>query len=304
MAEEILTPKTTDEQKEVDFSNYKPLELNLGVFWTAKGLGDKTSLSFNYVRDYLKFNFSMITDDGKKEQLSKKFRLAEGYKIFTALNTILADRIAALNHFVESGAEGVPNYSEYPEDAFVFPTHYFDKTKGEDVQTGKIVITTVPVNGVNRICIKGYSETEMLQIRVVFYDEFNDKIARVSAKSVADGGDIDFYRLVNEVKQALNKTFEYAAADKTELIEDNTYDVVRIEIKAVSQYGNVLPYDNSVVKVSTNGKVDIIGPKDIALIGGQRAVWVKTNGSKGEAIVTLESDTLGIKEIKVKVDKK
>ncbi len=214
MAEEILTPKTTDEQKEVDFSNYKPLELNLGVFWTAKGLGDKTSLSFNYVRDYLKFNFSMITDDGKKEQLSKKFRLAEGYKIFTVLNTILADRIAALNQFVESGVEGVPNYSEYPEDAFVFPTHYFDKTKGEDVQTGKIVITTVPVNGVNRICIKGYSETEMLQIRVVFYDEFNDKIARVSAKSIADGGDIDFYRLVNEVKQALNKTFEYAAADK------------------------------------------------------------------------------------------
>ena len=117
-------------------------------------------------------------------------------------------------------------------------------------------------------------------------------------------GYIDGKKVIENEKGAVSEAKLYAAADKAELIEDNTYDVVRIEIKAVSQYGNVLPYDNSVVKVSTNGKVDIIGPKDIALIGGQRAVWVKTNGSKGEAIVTLESDTLGIKEIKIKVDKK
>ena len=54
----------------------------------------------------------------------------------------------------------------------------------------------------------------MLQIRVIFYDEFNDKIGRVSAKSLIDGGDIDFLRFILEVKQALKKTFEYAAADK------------------------------------------------------------------------------------------
>ena len=215
MAEELVLSSGNKPQGEQrDFSSYKPLELNLGVFWTAKGLGDKTTLSFNYVRDYLKFNFSMTTDDGKKEQVSKKFKIAEGYKIVYALTAILADRIATLNKFVESGAEGTPNYSELPEEPFTFYSHYFDKTKNEDVKTGKLTISTVPVNGVNRICIKGYSETEMLQIRVVLYDEFNDKITKVSALSVSDGGDIDFYRLVNEVKKSLNKTFEYAAADK------------------------------------------------------------------------------------------
>ena len=213
-AEEFPVPKSDNQTKEFDYSNYKPLELNLGVFWTAKGLGDKTTLSLNYVRDYIKFNFSMITDDGKQEKLSKKFRLSEVYKIVTAFDAILADRTAILNDFVAKGAEGVPNYSELPEDGFTFYTHYFDKSKNEDVKTGKITISTVPVNGVNRICIKGYSETEMLQIRVIFYDEFNDKIGRVSAKSLIDGGDIDFLRFVLEVKQALKKTFEYAAADK------------------------------------------------------------------------------------------
>ena len=213
-AEEFPVPKSDNQAKEFDYSNYKPLELNLGVFWTAKGLGDKTTLSFNYVRDFLKFNFSMTTDDGKKEQLSKKFRIAEGYKIAYALSAILADRIATLNKFIEDGAEGVPNYSELPEEPFTFYSHYFDKSKNEDVKTGKITISTVPVNGVNRICIKGYSETEMLQIRVIFYDEFNDKITKVSKLSYADGGDIDFYRLKNEVEKSLGKTFEYAAADK------------------------------------------------------------------------------------------
>ena len=221
MAEEFPVPKSDGQNNTPDFSNYKPLEVNLGVFWTAKGLGDKTTLSFNY----LKFNFAMTTDDGKKEQLSKKFKISEGYKIVNALVAILADRIATLNNFVASGAEGKPNYSELPEEPFTFVTHYFDKVKNEDVITGKITISTVPVNGVNRICIKGYSETEMLQIRVIFYDEFNDKITKVSALSVSDGGDIDFYRFVNEVKKSLNKTFEYACADKIyqAIINKNSY---------------------------------------------------------------------------------
>lgn len=216
MAEELVVSNGNrpQNQEKGDFSNYKPLELNLGVFWSTKVLGDKTSLSFNYLRDYIKFTFNMVTNDGKKETVSKKFKLSEGYRIANALRTILADRIATLNTFVESGAEGVPQYSVYPEEAFEFKAHYYDKEKGEDVTTGKITISTVEVNGVNRICIKGYSDTEMLQIRVVFYDDFNDKISKVSAKSVADGGDLDFYRLVLEVEQSLKKTFEYAAADK------------------------------------------------------------------------------------------
>jgi len=197
-----------------DFSNYNPLEINLGVFWTAKSLGDKTTLSLNYVRDYVKLNFSMTTDDGKKEQVFKKFKLSEAFVIANALRTIIADRLATLNNFIESGAEGAPNYSELPEDGFTFHTHYFDKQKGEDVTNGKITISTIPVNGINRIVIKGYSETEMQQIRVVFYDDVNDRLRKVSQASIIDGGDLDLYRLGMEIEQALKKTFEYACADK------------------------------------------------------------------------------------------
>lgn len=95
----------------------------------------------------------------------------------------------------------------------------------------------------------------------------------------------------------------YAAADSTELEEKDTYDVTRVEIKSVSQYGNVLPYDNSVVEIKTNGIVDLIGPKTVAMIGGQRAFWIKTNGKEGKAVVTLTSDTLGKKVLEFDVKK-
>ena len=102
----------------------------------------------------------------------------------------------------------------------------------------------------------------------------------------------------------MNSKSLFVKADKNYLIEDETYDVVRIELKAVSQYGNVLHYDSSVINVETNGIVDVIGPKQIALLGGQRAVWVKTKGLSGKAVVRFTSDDIETKEIEIDVKKK
>lgn len=95
-----------------------------------------------------------------------------------------------------------------------------------------------------------------------------------------------------------------AKADCNTLVEDATYDVTRIAIRAVSQCGNVLPYDNSVVKITTTGPIEVIGDKDIALIGGQRGVWIKTTGQSGKATVTLSSTKLGTKTLEFEVIKK
>lgn len=117
-------------------------------------------------------------------------------------------------------------------------------------------------------------------------------------------GYINGEKVAQTEKGAVCEATLNVVADKTELIEDDTYDVTRIELKALSQFGNVLPYDFSVVKVSTNGIVEIIGPKDIALMGGQRAVWVKTVGKSGKAIVTFTSDNFETKQIEINVEKK
>ena len=105
-------------------------------------------------------------------------------------------------------------------------------------------------------------------------------------------------------KGAMTDSHLYAKADTKSLIEDETYDVTRIEIKALSQYNNVLPYDNSVIDIETNDVLDVIGPKAVALIGGQIAFWVKTKGVSGEGIVKIHNAKLGDKEIKINVIKK
>ena len=53
----------------------------------------------------------------------------------------------------------------------------------------------------------------------------------------------------------------------------------------------------------TNDVVDVIGPKEVALMGGQIAFWVKTKGKEGKAKIKISNDKLGTKEIILDVKK-
>lgn len=110
-------------------------------------------------------------------------------------------------------------------------------------------------------------------------------------------------KVIETEKGAIYEKKLYVKSDRDSLIEDKTYDVVRVVIKATNQFDNVCPYDNSVVRVKTNGIVDIIGDDTFALIGGQRAVWLKTNGKSGIAQVVIECDGKS-QTIKLNVEKK
>ena len=79
-------------------------------------------------------------------------------------------------------------------------------------------------------------------------------------------------------------------ADRDKLSIGDTYDAVRIAVKMCSQTGNTLVYDNSVIDVKTEGDVKVIGPSRFALIGGQRAFWVRTTGGAGGAKVIVSCE--------------
>lgn len=65
-------------------------------------------------------------------------------------------------------------------------------------------------------------------------------------------------------------------ADSDELIISNTYDVTRVTLEAVDQYGQHKPYCFDAFQLETNDCIEIIGPKQIGLIGGQYAFWIKS----------------------------
>ncbi len=104
-------------------------------------------------------------------------------------------------------------------------------------------------------------------------------------------------------KTAVNELDFTVKADKTELVEDETYDVTRIEVVSTDDYGNRLPYDNTLVNVSIKGEAEIIGPSSFALLGGARAFWVKTKGKSDDVKVKISLASRGEKEIDLKVTK-
>lgn len=95
-------------------------------------------------------------------------------------------------------------------------------------------------------------------------------------------------RLVKTIVRTAVSSVHYTAkADKQKLVENDTYDVTRIELQALDQNDNRLPYCNDTAVVKVTGAAELIGPANFALIGGDRAFWVRTKGRSGKAKVTV-----------------
>lgn len=81
------------------------------------------------------------------------------------------------------------------------------------------------------------------------------------------------------------------AADQEILMETETYDVTRVVIQLTDAYDQPLYYSNAVAELKTTSDViEVIGPKQFALIGGTRAFWVKTTGKTGTASIDIQLD--------------
>ena len=84
---------------------------------------------------------------------------------------------------------------------------------------------------------------------------------------------------------------------KTTLVEDTSYDVGAVRISALDENGNTLVFSSEPVTLSTEGPIEVIGPKVISLRGGMAGTYVRTLGQAGEATLTLSSPSLG--EVKI-----
>ena len=81
-----------------------------------------------------------------------------------------------------------------------------------------------------------------------------------------------------------------AKADCDVLKEGATYDVTRVELQALDQNGNRVPFADNAVTVTVEGPAKIIGPGNFALVGGARAFWVRTLGKKGKITLTITGE--------------
>ena len=112
----------------------------------------------------------------------------------------------------------------------------------------------------------------------------------------------------DQVVSTVNKGYSIsqgliATLDKDILIEDDTYDVTRVVVKHIDQYHNVLHLAQDVIHIDTEGPIEIIGPKQVALIGGSIAFWVRSKGQSSDAKIIICSAYKPI-ELEIKVLKK
>ena len=83
----------------------------------------------------------------------------------------------------------------------------------------------------------------------------------------------------------------------TELLEKNTYDVAAVRFRMESEKNNLLSFCQDIVALSTEGPIEIIGPKAVSLRGGMGGTYVKTTGEAGKAKLIITAEGLEPREI-------
>lgn len=82
-----------------------------------------------------------------------------------------------------------------------------------------------------------------------------------------------------------------------QFVEDGTYDVMKIDVFKVDQFGNTLDYANDVIKVNAFGAVENLGPTTAALSGGAVSFYVQSRGLRGLATIKVYANDILIREI-------
>lgn len=174
-----------------------------------------------------------------------------------------------------------------------------EKTEGLDHKSAEALKEALNEAGVKGFILppKYYAEVvyAFLHGRMKF-----QQIYDIVTKYFANWGDeqityrFDGYKngkLVKSVtRTAVNSVSLEASADSTVLYHGDTYDVTRIELKAVDQFGNRVPFANNAIKVELEGPASVIGPDSFALIGGARAFWIRTTGKAGDITVRITGE--------------
>uniref|UniRef100_A0AAE9PU33 Glycoside hydrolase family 2 domain-containing protein n=1 Tax=Paenibacillus polymyxa TaxID=1406 RepID=A0AAE9PU33_PAEPO len=86
------------------------------------------------------------------------------------------------------------------------------------------------------------------------------------------------------------------------VLEAGDWDVTRVVVDALDEYGNALPFYTDPVSVEVEGVGQLIGPSSLSLIGGRIAFWIRTKGEVGNIRVKVSAPSrFGSQELSIDV---
>ena len=112
-----------------------------------------------------------------------------------------------------------------------------------------------------------------------------------------EGNHLRFEGIVGGKIAAVREAGEIKAFSHLELLADapvlkangDTYDAVRIVVRALDTDGNLCPFYAAGLRIQTDALLSVLGPEQPALIGGCTAFWVRTRGRTGRSVIRVES---------------
>ena len=80
-----------------------------------------------------------------------------------------------------------------------------------------------------------------------------------------------------------------------------TWDTVRVVIRHEDDQGQLLRYSQEAVTLATEGPIELVGPATVALVGGSRAVWVRSLPEAGTGALVVRSPRFGDQSVSIRV---
>lgn len=108
-------------------------------------------------------------------------------------------------------------------------------------------------------------------------------------------------KVVKEIEVGPSNEFDLKlTVNKNELINEDTYDTLKVRVEHVDQHGSLMHYSQRILEVETKGPIELIGPKYQSLLGGQITLYIRSLKEKGTGTVTIKMDKM-VKTISVPV---
>ena len=94
-------------------------------------------------------------------------------------------------------------------------------------------------------------------------------------------------------KGAYTRPCLVAWAERALLTEGSAYDMTLVHLECRDERGNRIPTAFDPILLTTEGPIQVVGPRAVSLEGGAFGTYVRTVGETGEGVLTLSSPTLG-----------
>jgi len=213
------------------------------------------------------------------------------------------------DHFI---GRFLPDKKDFPHlphppilvDDFIGDTFEEPRFRKGDYKMMKLSLNAAAQNGFGRIplkcklfmakCLIQYrlSFDDLIQIYSKYISSWGEKAAVWEFRGIKDG------KKVAVKKVGPSTSFHYLVSlNKAELINGETYDVARLALRKVDQFGTRMPYAGDPIAIETSGPIEILGPRLVALEGGATAIYVRSLlvASPTPAVMTIRGEGEPIK---------